>query len=84
MLAKMDVYMMKYNKNYAYARSNVTSAGSSTIKTTGDTANIITEGSNLQSGGITAIVATGGVSITEGRVLPKAWILQVNSVIKAW
>ena len=47
MLAKMDVYMMKYNKNYAYARSNVTSAGSSTIKTTGDTANIITEGSNL-------------------------------------
>ncbi|WP_327037483.1 hypothetical protein U0021_09070 [Moraxella canis] len=47
--------------------STITSAGNTIIKTTGDTANITMKGLNLQSRGITAVMATGDVSITEGR-----------------
>ena len=60
------------NNYFSYSQtqdvgSTITSAGNTLIKTTGDTANITMEGLNLQSGGITAVMATGDVSITEGR-----------------
>ncbi|STZ10181.1 Hemolysin precursor [Moraxella caviae] len=47
--------------------STITSAGNLTIATTGKGAGITVEGSSLQSGGTTAVVATGDVSISEGR-----------------
>ena len=60
------------NNYFSYSQtqdvgSTITSAGNTLIKTTGDTANITMKGLNLQSRGITAVMATGDVSITEGR-----------------
>ncbi|SPX86664.1 Uncharacterised protein [Moraxella ovis] len=52
--------------------SNITSHGNTIIRTTGEYADINIQGSSVQSGGMTAVVATGDVSISEGRQTERA------------
>ncbi|STY87003.1 Filamentous hemagglutinin [Moraxella ovis] len=52
--------------------SNITSHGNTIIRTTGEYADINIQGSSMQSGGTTAVVATGDVSISEGRQTERA------------
>ncbi|UXZ04802.1 hemagglutinin repeat-containing protein [Moraxella nasicaprae] len=47
--------------------STITSHGNLTIATTGKDADINIKGSSLQSDGMTAVIGTGDISITEGR-----------------
>lgn len=56
----------KYNQTTDVG-SNITSAGNTIITTTGKNADINIQGSHLNATGTTALIATGDISITEGR-----------------